>query len=152
MYCRTTELKYSTRSNTATLVLICGNRKFGIPQEFCRVHKLKAKQKSPSCFFYASPREVYEAIFFLLDITTTHNKKGKTLSETFLTLSSAYISFLFPSSHPDPPLREITELSKEKACSIRPFTDHFSTDNDQFRRCAELSDSSQRCLEKVLPP
>lgn len=79
--------------------------------------------------------------FFLLDITTTHNKKGRTLSETFLTLSSAYISFLFLSSHPDPPLREITELSKEKACSIRPFTDDFSTDNDQFRRCAESNDS-----------
>ena len=45
--------------------------------------------------------------FFLFNITTAHNRKGTTLSETSLTLSSAYTSFLFPLNHPDPPLRKI---------------------------------------------
>jgi len=58
-------------------------------------------------------------------MTATHKRKKRTkLSETFLTLSSAYISFLFPSSHPDPPLREITEVVKKKE---RAYTDSLAT-------------------------
>ena len=53
-------------------------------------------------------------LFFSSTSPRHKTKTGLGLSETFLTLSSAYISFLFPSSHPDPPLREISLIVKRE--------------------------------------
>lgn len=95
-------------------------------QGFYSFHELKAKQKSPSCFIFLPVHKQLKQFH----ITTTNIKYGTRISETSLTLSSAYTEFLFLSSRPDPPLQEIQRLSKTIACLSRVFTDDFSTDAD----------------------